>query len=102
MSRYTATYFLDGKTNFRGSDAANPSFYIEPEGWHQGGYVTLLFSTGTSLDDQLQIAERLAQAAIEWRDSLAARADAARTAASELEAARAEIARLKAEAGEES
>ncbi|MFB7082780.1 hypothetical protein [Streptomyces sp. NPDC056308] len=76
--------------------------YVEPDGEHRPGYITFQLDSKLSIDEQLEIADRFAKAVTSWRDEIAARADQQRTAADELEAARAKIARLKAEAGEAS
>ncbi|MGW6741728.1 hypothetical protein ACWGDX_13535 [Streptomyces sp. NPDC055025] len=101
MNSFTATYFLDKKSDFRGNSSVHPVFYVEPNGEHRNGYITLQIDANLSADEQLKIADRLADAAGAWRDGLAARADSERTAADELAEAHAEIARLKAEAGED-
>ncbi|MFB6717628.1 hypothetical protein [Streptomyces sp. NPDC056358] len=75
---------------------------MEPDGEHRPGYITFQLDSKLSIDEQLEIADRFAKAVTSWRDEIAARADQQRTAADELEAARAKIARLKAEAGEAS
>lgn len=76
--------------------------YVEPDGEHRPGYITFQLDSKLSIDEQLEIADRFAKAVTSWRDEIAARADQQRSAADELEAARAKIARLKAEAGEAS
>ncbi|MFE6684635.1 hypothetical protein [Streptomyces sp. NPDC057729] len=75
---------------------------MEPDGEHRPGYITFQLDSKLSIDEQLEIADRFAKAVTSWRDEIAARVDQQRTAADELEAARAKIARLKAEAGEAS
>ncbi|MGW1696497.1 hypothetical protein [Streptomyces sp. NPDC002399] len=75
---------------------------MEPDGEHRPGYITFQLDSKLSIDEQLEIADRFAKAVTSWRDEIAARADQQRSAADELEAARAKIARLKAEAGEAS
>ncbi|MEU2674786.1 hypothetical protein ABZ622_39350 [Streptomyces sp. NPDC007164] len=102
MSAYTATYFLGTKAHFRGNVSVHPALYVEPDGKHRPGYVTFQLDSEISIDEQLKVADRFAKAVSAWRDELATRADQQRTAADELEAAQAEIARLKAEAGDES
>lgn len=101
MSYFTATFFLNAKTHVRGSASVHPVLYVEPDGEHQPGYVTFQIDSKLSIDEQLAIAERLAAGVASWRDGIAARAEQERTAADELATARAEIARLKAEAGED-
>ncbi|MCX4849786.1 hypothetical protein [Streptomyces sp. NBC_00893] len=102
MSAYTATFFLGMKAHFRGNTSVHPVFYVEPDGEHRPGYLTFQLDSKLSVDEQLKVADRFAQAVTAWRDEIAARADQQRTAADELDAAREEIARLKAEAGETS
>lgn len=101
MSAFTATFFLGPKTHVRGNTSVHPVLYVEPDGEHRPGYVTFQIDSKLSVDEQLKIAERFAAAVGEWRDGIAARAAQERTAADELAAAREEIARLKAEAGED-
>ena len=79
--------------------APSPSLTIHPEGQHQGSDVTILFRLHATPDQQLAIADKVLAGVQAWRDTVAAHAEQQRTAADELEAARAEIARLKAEAG---
>ncbi|MCX5158138.1 hypothetical protein OOK39_02330 [Streptomyces sp. NBC_00264] len=98
MSAYTATFFLGMKAHFRGNTSVHPVFYVEPDGEHRPGYLTFQLDSKLSVDEQLEIADRFATAVTAWRDEIAARADQQRTATDELNAARAEIARLKAEA----
>ncbi|MFD7622078.1 hypothetical protein [Streptomyces sp. NPDC059802] len=98
MSTYSATFFLGTKAHFRGNTSVHPVFYVEPDGKHRPGHITFQHGSELSIDEQLEIADRFAKAATAWRDEIAARADQQRTAADELEAARSEIARLKAEA----
>ncbi|MFF8297683.1 hypothetical protein ACF07M_20115 [Streptomyces globisporus] len=100
MSAFTATFFLGTKTNIRGNASVHPVLYVEPDGEHRPGYVTFQIDAKLSVDEQLAIAERFAAAVGAWRDGIAARAEQERTATDELAAARAEIARLKAEAGD--
>ncbi|MEU2799016.1 hypothetical protein [Streptomyces sp. NPDC007117] len=97
MSAFTATFFLGPKTHVRGSASVHPVLYVEPDGQHRPGYVTFQIDAKLSVDEQLAIAERFASAVAGWRDGIAERAARERTAADELAAARAEIARLKGE-----
>jgi hypothetical protein len=98
MSRFTATFFLGKPSHFRATLSVSPVFYVEPDGEHRAGYVTFQLDSKLSIDEQLKVVDRFAKAAAAWRDDIAARATRERTAVDELEAARAEIARLKAEA----
>ena len=99
---YSATFFLGTKTHIRGHALVHPALYVEPDGEHRPGYVTFQLVSELSIDEQLEVADRFAAAVAAWRDEIAAQAEQQRTATDELEAARAEIARLKAAAGEES
>jgi hypothetical protein len=58
----------------------------------------MLFPSNMPIEQQLAIANRVLAGVQRWRDGVAEYAEQQRTAADELEAARAEIARLKAEA----
>lgn len=102
MTAFTATYFLGTKTHVRGNTSVHPVLYVEPDGEHRPGYVTFQIDSKLSVDEQLAIAERFAAAVAGWRDGIAERAEQERTATDELTAARAEIARLKAEQEEAS
>lgn len=101
MSAYNATFFLTAKTNARGTAAANPVFYVEPDGWHQPGCITMQIANGTSPADQVKIAESILSGAQQFRDSVVAEFERQRTAADELAEARAEIARLRGESEDE-
>ena len=101
MSAFTATFFLGTKTHVRGNVSVHPVLYVEPDGEHRPGYVTFQIDPKLGVDEQLKIAEQFAAAVGTWRDGIAARAERERTATDELATARAEIARLKAEAGED-
>lgn len=98
MTAFTATFFLGTKTHVRGNASVNPVLYVEPDGEHRPGYITFQLDSKLSIDEQLKVAARFATAVAAWRDEIALRADQQRTATDELEAARAEIARLKAKA----
>ncbi|MGW2594837.1 hypothetical protein ACWCXC_31855 [Streptomyces sp. NPDC001515] len=98
---YSATYFVNAATHVRGNASARPVLYVEPDGQHQSGYVTFQIDSKLPVDEQLAIADHFAAATAAWRDKIAARVEQERTATDELEAARAEIARLKAEVGED-
>lgn len=101
MTYFHATWFLTTRTTVRGSGTPHPTLYIEPEGT-AGGYVNLQMDRGLTSEQQVEIADRVLNAVTRWRDALAAEAEQERTTADELAAARAEIARLKAEAEEAS
>lgn len=88
-----------------GTIEASPSLgtlTLHPRGLYQGEELQVQFPNGTTPELKLAIADRVLAEVQRWRDGIAERADEERTAATELEVARAEIARLKAEAGEES
>jgi hypothetical protein len=57
----------------------------------------MLFKTGTPIEQQLAVADRVLAGVQRWRDGIAECIEKQRTAADELAAAREEIARLKAE-----
>ncbi|MFJ1696226.1 hypothetical protein ACIOHC_13905 [Streptomyces sp. NPDC088252] len=99
---YTATFFLGAKAHFRGKASVHPVLYVEPDGENRPGHITFQLDSELSTDEQLKVADWFAKAVTAWRDEIAVRADQQRTTADELEAARKEIARLKAEAGEAS
>lgn len=100
MSLVHATFFLGPKSHVRGSGSL-PVLYVEPDGQHQGVLVAFHLDAKLSADEQLKVANQFAKAVTAWRDELASLADQQRTAVDELAAAREEIARLKAEAGED-
>ena len=92
-----ATSFWTDRTYVDAGFRQNSSLTIYPDGQHQGSDITLLFPLNTTPDEQLAIAEKVLAGVQQWRDGIAAYAEQQRTAADELEAARAEIARLKSE-----
>ncbi|WP_406325870.1 hypothetical protein OG784_13060 [Streptomyces sp. NBC_01617] len=100
MSSYNATFFLTPQADARGNASVHPVLYIEPDGWHGSGSVVLQMPTGLTDEEQVTVAERILAGVTGWRDEIVAKVERDRTAADELTAARAEIARLKAEAGE--
>ncbi|MFE9398599.1 hypothetical protein [Streptomyces flavidovirens] len=100
MSNYQATFFLTERSQARGSAGVHPVLYIEPDGWHGGGSVTFQMPTSLTGENRMKVAEQILAGVSKWRDEIVAYAEQQRTAADELEAARAEIARLKGEAGE--
>lgn len=63
--------------------------------------LSMAFPSEMPIKDQLAVANRVLAEVQRWRDGIAEYADQQRTAADELEAARAEIARLKAEVEEQ-
>lgn len=60
----------------------------------------MMFKSGMPVEQQLAVAERVLAGVQRWRDNIAEAAERRRTTEDELAAAREEIARLKAEAGE--
>lgn len=90
------TVFLDKHAAARGT-AALGSLWLYSDGRHSTS-VTLQFPSGTPLADQVKAADSILSGVQRWRDDLVAQAEEQRTAADELAEARAEIARLKADA----
>ncbi|MFC8272323.1 hypothetical protein ACFUJR_07225 [Streptomyces sp. NPDC057271] len=72
------------------------------KGRHSGNELQMLFRSEMPIEQQLAVADRVLAGVQQWRDGIAEYAERQRTAADELAAAHAEIARLKAEAGEAS
>jgi hypothetical protein len=72
------------------------SLSLRPNSRPDADELQMLFKSGTSAETQLAIADRVLAGVQRWRDSIAAGAEAQRTAVDELAEARAEIARLKA------
>jgi hypothetical protein len=101
VSNYSVTYFLEARTNVRGSGAPNPVLYVEPDGWHGPGCISLQMRSDITAEERVKIAEQFLKGVTAWRDTIVEQVERERTASDELEAARAEIARLKAEAGED-
>lgn len=97
MSNYNITVFLEARTNVRGTGVPNPVLYIEPDGWHGPGCITLQMPTKLTPEDRVKVAEAFVKGVSEWRDTIVRQVQGERTAADELAAAREEIARLKAE-----
>lgn len=100
MTAYASTFFIGPETSIRGGTTPIPFLCVEPDGRFGPGNVTFQFSNGANREDVLAAADRFLAVVTAWRDEIAADAEQQRTASDELEAARAEIARLKAEAGE--
>lgn len=96
MSAYTLTVFLEPNTNVRGCGVPNPVLYVEPDGWHGPGTITLQIPRHVTAEERVKIAEAFLKGAADWRDTIVAEVEEERTATDELAAARAEIARLKA------
>ncbi|MET8404495.1 hypothetical protein [Streptomyces sp900116325] len=102
MSSYNATFFLSPQTQVRGDNSVHPVLYIEPDGRYGAGYIVLQMPSELTQEERVEIAERFLEGVTKWRDGIVGHAEQQRTAVDELASAHAEIARLKAEAGEES
>ncbi|MEV6737941.1 hypothetical protein AB0N14_13800 [Streptomyces sp. NPDC051104] len=98
MSAYHITVFLDRKTNVRGTGIPNPVLHVEPDGWHGPSDVSFQMKQGLSSDERVKIAEEFLKNVTAWRDQIVSDVERERTTVDELAVARAEIARLKAEA----
>lgn len=96
---FTATFFLEPHASARGHGAPNPVLYVMPDGGGTGN-IGFQIHNDMPLADRVKVAEALLRGAQEFRDAVVADAERQRTAQDELAEARAEIARLKAEAGE--
>ncbi|MET9517487.1 hypothetical protein [Streptomyces sp. NPDC002994] len=70
-----------------------------PDGPYKSSF-DVMFSQDTPIEQQLAVADRVLAGVQQWRNGIAEHAEQQRTATDELESARAEIARLKSEAGE--
>ncbi|MFJ4637510.1 hypothetical protein ACIP69_18035 [Streptomyces hygroscopicus] len=105
MSAYTITVFLEPQTNVRGTAAPNAVLYVEPDGWHRPGYITFQIPNfqipnKCTPEERVRIAEAFLAGVTAWRDTIVEQVEQERTALDELQAARAEIARLKGEAAD--
>lgn len=100
MTHISCTYFLELHADARGNGAPNPCFYVQPDGGRTGS-VGFQISDSMPHADRVRIAEALLRGAQQFHDAIVADAERKRTAEDELAEARAEIARLRAEAGEE-
>ncbi|WUH94615.1 hypothetical protein OG900_33670 [Streptomyces sp. NBC_00433] len=98
MTRISCTYFLESHADARGNGAPNPVLYVYPDGVRSGA-VTFQISDSMPMDDRVRAAKALLRGAQQLHDAVVADAERKRTAEDELAEARAEIARLKAEAG---
>lgn len=92
MSFYVSL-LATASARFHSAAGSIPAFYAQGS----SGSFTLQFTSRVSPEERLAVADRLAAAAAEWRDSLAAQMEQEHTTAKELAEARAEIARLKGE-----
>ncbi|MEH0417898.1 hypothetical protein [Streptomyces sp. B21-083] len=70
---------------------------LRPGNEANANVLKMLFKTGTPVDEQLAVADRVLAGVQRWRDGIAEAAQTERTAVDELAAAREEIAQLKAE-----
>jgi hypothetical protein len=98
VSNYSVTVFLTAKTNARANGSPNPVLYIEPDGWHRSGGVVFQIPNDMPAEDRVKVVEAILRGAQQFRDAVVADVELQRTVADELAEARAEIARLKAEA----
>ncbi|MFE9949349.1 hypothetical protein ACFYRJ_17660 [Streptomyces sp. NPDC005531] len=100
MSSYNATFFLSPQAQARGDVAVHPVLYVEPDGRYGAGHIVLQMPSELTQEERVKIAEQFLEGVTKWRDEIVGYANQQRTATDELAAAREEIARLKAEAGE--
>jgi hypothetical protein len=91
------TVFWARDTEVRSTPALGGSLYIDPAGMGGNHSMTFMFGRDARIADQVVIAERVLAGVQRWRDGIVEYADQQRTAEDELNAAREEIARLKAE-----
>jgi len=91
-----ATAFWTDQAHVSTGVGRAPQLNIQPEGEHRGTDMDINFRLHTTPEQALAIADKVLAGVQKWRDQIAADAERERTAADELEAARAEIARLKA------
>jgi hypothetical protein len=73
------------------------SLSLRPSSDSRSTELQMLFHSGTPIEQQLAVADRVLAGVQRWRDGIADYANRESTAADELAAAREEIARLKAE-----
>jgi hypothetical protein len=99
VSHFNATFFLTPHAHARGTGAPNPILYVQPDGGHTGS-VGFQISDNMPMADRVKVAKALLRGAQDFHDAIVADAERQRTAVDELAEARAEIERLKAEAGE--
>lgn len=97
MTRISCTYFLEPHADARGNGAPNPTLTVYPAGIRYGS-VTFQIGDDMPMAVRVKAAEALLRGAQQFRDAIVADAERKRTAEDELAEARAEIARLKAEA----
>jgi hypothetical protein len=96
---FNATFFLEPHADARGTGAPNPCLYVYPAG--VTGSINFQISDSMPPADRVKIATSVLRGAQEFYDAVVADAERKRTAEDELAEARAEIARLRAEAGED-
>ncbi|NJP42306.1 hypothetical protein [Actinacidiphila epipremni] len=94
------TIFLDKHATASSTASLLGSLYFYSDA-AQSTSVSFLFPNSTPLADKVRAAESMLLGVQGWRDDLVRLAEQERTAQDELAEARAEIARLKAEAGED-
>ncbi|WNI15541.1 hypothetical protein [Actinacidiphila sp. ITFR-21] len=94
---FNATFFLSAHAYAQATGMPNPVLYVYPDGGYTGS-VNFQIPNGVSLDKQVKIAESIFRGAKAFRDAVVADVHRQRTAEDELAEARAEIARLKADA----
>ncbi|WP_200309134.1 hypothetical protein [Streptomyces adelaidensis] len=73
------------------------SLSLRPSNDPRSSDLQMMFKSGTPVEQQLAIADRVLAVVQRWRDGIADAAERHRTTEDELAAAREEIARLKAE-----
>jgi len=73
------------------------SLSLRPSSDPRSNDLEMLFKSGTPVEEQLAVADRVLAGVQRWRDGIAEAAERHRTTEDELAAAREEIARLKAE-----
>ncbi len=95
-----ATDFWTKSGTAVGNCPPNASLSLRTSDAATSNELQMMFRSDTPIEQQLAVADRVLREVQRWRDGIAEYADRQRTAADELETARAEIARLKAEAGE--
>jgi hypothetical protein len=100
VTSISCTYFLEPNADARGSGAPNPALMVDPAGTRYGS-VTFQISDRMPMEERVRIAKALLRGAQQFHDAVVADAERKRTVEDELAEARAEIARLKAETGEE-
>ncbi|GAA2929333.1 hypothetical protein [Streptomyces enissocaesilis] len=98
MTMHAYSFWSENGTA-KGNRPPLTSLSLLPDGRHKDE-LEVLFHQNTPIEQQLVIADRVLAGVQQWRDGIAEYAEQERTANDDLEAARAEIVRLKAQAGE--